>query len=169
MARPLPSEYASFYQTYIEKVEANSIEEIINKYSQAFIEAIESLPETKADFAYAEGKWTVKELLQHIIDSERVFVYRALRIARQDPYNLPGFNENVFAAHSHASARSFNSLKEEFAATRKSTDLFLLSLTEQALQQQGTANNHPISVLAIAFIIFGHIRHHIQILQERYL
>jgi uncharacterized damage-inducible protein DinB len=168
MARPIPADYAAFYQNYIAQIQGNSIQELIANYSTHFINVFNEIPESKADFTYADGKWTIKDVLQHMIDAERVFVYRALRIARKDTYDLPGFNENEFAVNAHAATRSFSALKEEFSLVRKSTDIFLLSLTEEDLALKGSANQHPVSVLAIAFIIFGHTKHHIQVIEERY-
>jgi uncharacterized damage-inducible protein DinB len=169
MARPQESDYAIFFNKYVQLPIGNSVQELIEKYSSALNEFINSLPELKADYAYAADKWTVKDVVQHLIDAERVFAYRVLCFSRKDQTNLPGFNENNFAANANAKSRSLASLKEEFAATRRSTDLLLLSFTEAQLQQKGTSNHHSITANAIAFIIFGHILHHKQILEERYL
>ncbi|HVX50402.1 MAG TPA: DinB family protein, partial [Chitinophagaceae bacterium] len=128
-----------------------------------------SLPKDKKDHAYAEGKWTIIELLQHVIDAERVFTYRALRFARKDATPLAGFDENDYAANSMAGSRNFDELKEEFAALRKATDIFFSSLNEEQLQQGGTSNNRYITVNALAFITYGHLLHHINIIKERYL
>lgn len=170
MARPQANEYAANYQQkYIDSVQGNSIDDLVLNYSNQFIDAINALPASKADFAYADGKWTVKELLQHIIDTERVFIYRALRIARRNTYELPGFDENIFAANSHANSRTLTSLQQEFVALRKSTDIFLQTLSEDDLLQKGKASGYKITVNSIAFIIFGHTQHHLNILKERYL
>src|SRR4051812_46950486 len=106
MPRPQQNDYAAYYDTYISKVSGNTVKDIITSYSEPLLKFYESLPEEKANHAYAEGKWTVKELLQHIIDAERVFSYRALRIARKDETPLPGFDENTFATASKASERT---------------------------------------------------------------
>ena len=111
----------------------------------------------------------MKDVIQHLIDAERIFAYRALRFARKDATNLPGFDENSFAANANAGSRSLQSLQEEFKAVRKSTDLLLLSFTEEQLQQKGMGNNNSITVNAIAFITFGHLLHHKEILEDRYL
>ena len=170
MARPQTNEYAANYQQkYIDSVQGNSINDLVLNYSNQFNEAINSLPESKANFAYADGNWTVKELLQHIIDTERVFIYRALRIVRRNTYELPGFDENIFAANSHANDRTLTSLQQEFIALRKSTDIFLQTLSEDDLLQKGKASGYEITVNSIAFIIFGHTQHHLNILKERYL
>jgi len=170
MARPQPGDFAAFYQDYINKTEGcNTISQLINQYSSTLNGFMNQLPESKADYSYADGKWTVKDLLQHLIDTERIMTYRALTIARKDSIVLPGFEENAYAANANAKNRSLQSLKEEFVAIRQSTDLFLLSLTVDQLLQKGTANKNAITVNALAFIIFGHILHHKQILEERYL
>jgi uncharacterized damage-inducible protein DinB len=113
--------------------------------------------------------WSIKEVLQHVIDAERVFSYRIMCIARKDKTPLPSFNEDDYAAHSGADHRSLSSLKAEFLAVRKAADLLIQSLTEQPLSEIGTASNLPISANAICFILFGHLLHHQQVLQERYL
>jgi hypothetical protein len=111
----------------------------------------------------------VKDVVQHLIDAERIFAYRALRFARKDTTPLSGFDENSFANNANTSERTLVSLKEEFIAVRKSTDLLLLSFTQEQLNQTGISNDHSITVNAICYIIFGHLLHHISILGERYL
>jgi len=169
MSRPSSTDYYVFYDNYVETAKGESVTELLASYSAMLNDFVTHLPEAKADYKYADGKWTVKELLQHMIDAERIFAYRALRIARKDTTPLPGFDENSYAANVDVSERSFQSLKEEFIAVRKSTDLLLQSFNEAQLQQVGTASNHSITVNAICFIIFGHILHHKRILEERYL
>lgn len=169
MARPVHGDFAPFYENYIGMAEGNTVQDLIARYSTELNTFIMSLPEAKADFAYAPGKWSVKDLLQHIIDTERVFTYRATRFSRKDTTHLPGFDENAYAANAAAATRSLQSLKEEFVVLRKATDIFLQSLSEEQLSLKGTANNYPITVNAVTFVIFGHILHHKQILEERYL
>ena len=111
----------------------------------------------------------MKELLQHVIDAERIFSYRILRIARKDKTPLASFDEDNYAANSLASERNFDSIKEEFLAVRKATDLLLLSLNEEQLAQQGIASELPVTANAIAFITFGHMLHHKGVLEEKYL
>jgi uncharacterized damage-inducible protein DinB len=168
MARPSLSD-ASFGQHYIALAQGNSAKEVVANHAAEILEFYTSLPEQKKDFAYAEGKWTIIEVLQHVIDAERVFTYRALRFARKDATPLPGFDENDYAANSNAAARDFDALKQEFIALRKATDIFISSLDEEQLQQGGTSNNKYITVNALAFIIYGHLLHHINITKERYL
>ena len=168
MARPQPNESAPFYQKYIALAEGNSISEIVEKYAFELQEFYNDLPESKADFAYAENKWTVKQVLQHLADAERVFAYRALRISRNDETPLAAFDENAYIENGFASDRSLSSLKQEFNAVRAATDIFLLSLNEEQAGRIGTASNNPISVNALAYIIYGHLLHHKKILKERY-
>lgn len=169
MAKPAAGTYPPYFANYINLVDADNICEAIEKYSTGFTSFFQSIPTEKVDYRYAEGKWSIKQLLQHIIDTERIFAYRALRISRHDKTPLPGFDEGPYAAASNADARSWQSLLQEFEAVRRSTDLLLESFTHDHLQQSGTTNDHPNTTLAISFMIFGHILHHINILKERYL
>lgn len=169
MARPQPEDFSAFQQTYVDKTKSDTIKLLVENNASILNHFVMNLPEAKADFAYAEGKWIIKNLLQHIIDAERILVYRALTIARKDKISLPGFEENEYAINANATSRILQSLKEEFVAVRKSTDLFLLSLSDEQLQQKGIANGNPSTVNSLAYIIYGHALHHKQILEERYL
>ncbi len=169
MPRPLPTDAASFYHHYISLVNADSAAEAVKLHSAEILAFYTNLPAEKAQHAYADGKWTIQEVLQHIIDAERVFSYRTLRIARKDTTPLPGFDENSFNANSEAGNRSFDSLKQELGLLRQGTDIFIETLSEGQLQNFGTASNSPITANAIAFIIYGHLLHHINIIKERYL
>ncbi len=169
MSRPQASDFPAYFARYISKVDADTIHEAINKYATSLTGFYTTLPEEKAGYAYAPGKWTLKEVLQHIIDAERIFSYRILRIARKDKTPLPSFDENSYAENSLANERSFASIKEEFLAVRKATDLLLASLNEEQLAQQGISSGLPVTANAIAYIIFGHMLHHREVLEERYL
>lgn len=169
MARPLPTDSASFYHYYISLVAGGSALEAVKNHSEEILEFYRSLPTEKAGYAYADGKWTVQEVFQHIIDAERVFAYRATRIARKDATPLPGFDENSYASNSRAGTRSFDSLKEEFSLLRKADDIFVSSLDEEQLQRPGITNNNPITANAVVFIMYGHLLHHMNIIRERYL
>jgi len=169
MSRPQASDFPAYFSRYISKADADTIHEAISKYATSLTDFYASLPEEKADYAYAPGKWTLKEVLQHIIDAERIFSYRILRIARKDKTPLPSFDENSYADNSLANERSFASIKEEFLAVRKATDLLLASLNEEQLAQQGISSELPVTANALAYITFGHMLHHKQILEERYL
>lgn len=168
MSRPKQGDFAPYAITYIDKVKGESVHDLVNNYSETFTSFISALPEAKADYAYAPGKWTVKDVVQHLIDAERVFIYRALRISRKDKTPLAGFEENDYAANASASARSLEDLKQEFVDLRKSTDRFFLALNEEQLAQAGTASQQRVTANSLAFISFGHIAHHIEIFKERY-
>src|SRR5262249_8916519 len=122
----------------------------------------------KADHAYAEGKWTVKEVLGHIIDAERIFVYRALRFARADTTDLPSFDENTYVANGGFGARSLESMTREFEAVRRATIAFAECLSAESLVRRGTANGKQISVRALLYIVAGHAEHHVGLLRSRY-
>ena len=169
MPRPQLTDFPPFYNTYVSKVDADSVSEAITKYTEALQSFYKNLPEDKAEYRYAPGKWTLKELLQHVIDTERIMSYRLLRIARKDKTPLPSFDENEYALHSLANNRIFASIKEEFTAVRKSTDLLLHSLNQEQLTEEGIASNKPVTANAVAYIIIGHMLHHQQVVEERYL
>lgn len=128
-----------------------------------------SLPEEKFEYRYAENKWTIKELLLHVIDTERIFCYRALRIARKDTTEHPGFDENLFAANSGADKRKIKDILKEYEAVRKATLLLFNGFERKALSRKGISNGKPLSVRAAAYMIAGHELHHIAIIKERYL
>lgn len=164
------TEYASFYAGYIQAVshEYNLVEELEISVHR-LIKFVQNIPMDKFDYRYADGKWTIKDIIQHIIDAERIFSYRALRISRNDQTPLPGFEENSYVEHTNANARSIQQLLTEMAAVRQSTLLLFKSFTQEQLQLIGTASDNPISVRAIGFIIIGHQKHHQTIFKERYL
>lgn len=137
--------------------------------TRQFKKLLKKIPHKKIDFAYAEGKWTIKELLQHIIDAEKVFAFRALWFSRQDVSPLPGFDENSWASTSKAYSRKWKDMTEEFFAVRSSTQIFFESLDDDQLKATGIANNNLKSVGGLAFICAGHLLHHIGIIKERYL
>ncbi|MFY7900529.1 MAG: DinB family protein [Chitinophagaceae bacterium] len=170
MARPKSGDYGDFYAGYIQATEpANSIHELIQTFSQDINNFYANLPEEKADYRYEDSKWSIKQLLQHIIDADRIFGFRALTFARKDVVNLVGFDENAYAENADGSERTLTDLKEELLSLRKSTDKLLQSFSEQQLNEKGIASNHSISVNALCFIIYGHLLHHKKILTERYL
>ncbi len=137
-----PGTYPAFIEGYLSFVKADTLAEAIEKYSGSISDFFKNISPEKVDYRYAKGKWNIKEMLQHIIDAERIFTYRALRIARHDKTPLPGFDEKEYAAADNADERSWENLLEEFQAVRKSTDLLLQSFTEDQLQQSGTTNPH---------------------------
>lgn len=167
--RPSIQEYAPFYGTYIQRVkEENPLTAMKNAYQEAkhFLPA---LPAEKADYRYATDKWTVKEVLQHIIDTERIMAYRALAIGRNDKAQLPGFDENAYVEVLDISHRSLPEMVEEFLELRSSTLRLFRSFTDVELLRQGTMSGNKTSVRALGYIIAGHQLHHFQILKDRYL
>ncbi len=167
--RPNTNEYGAYYQGYIDKVPAGTIVDNLKKSIAETKAVILTIPESKSDYAYADGKWTIKELLCHVIDVERVMSYRAVSVARNDRTALPGFDHDNYAVESNANERTIANLMEEFEAVRMATILQFQHFTDEMLVRIGTASNHPISTRALAFIIIGHETHHMQILKERYL
>jgi hypothetical protein len=169
MARPQTTDYPEYFGKYISQVPEDNLTEAFKLQFPKIESLLRSVDEEKSTYAYAPGKWTLKELLQHIIDGERIFNYRALCFARGEASNLPAFDENEYAANSNANARSWKSLSDEFINVRRSTADLFNSFTEEMLQQKGSANNKVISVLSIGYTILGHVYHHIKIVEEKYM
>lgn len=168
MNRPTAEEFNPFYAAYVATVPDDVLAELAMQGNN-FPEFIRSIEPQKADFAYAPGKWTIKQLLGHLIDTERIMACRALRFARNDEQGLPGFDENEYVANSHYQDRSLESLAAEFDSLRKANLFLFSSFDETELSRQGKANNNPVSVRALLFIMAGHVNHHQKILNERYL
>lgn len=163
------NEYAGFFSTYINRVDDVDLIEELEISVHRLIKFVQDIPMDKFDYQYAEGKWTIKDILQHIIDVERIFAYRALCFARNDKTKLPGFDENDYAAVANGSKRSIIDLLTELAVVRQATLSLFKSFSDDDLMKIGIASNNPISVRAIGFIIIGHQNHHQIIFQERYL
>ena len=169
MPKPDLSTVPEWYHRYINQVQEEDLDKAIQTNTETSIQFLHSIPEEKWNHRYADDKWSIKEMIQHIIDAERIFSYRALCFARGEKTSLPGFEENDYAAASKADTRSKEELIEEFETVRKSIQQLFNSLDEEQLHSVGIANNNFISVNAIGFIIPGHVQHHINILRERYL
>lgn len=167
--RPQPDEYAPFYANYIALVPEGDILETLKAQLHEMKALLGPIGEQRAEFRYAPDKWSIKEVLGHISDSERIFAYRALRIARGDQTHLPGFEQDDYVREGNFSKRKLAELLEEFIAVRCATSALLRSLEEQAWTRRGVANQKEISVRALAYITAGHERHHRRILEERYL
>lgn len=163
-------EFAGFYATYINQVsnEYTLLEELEIAVHR-LIKFVQDIPMDKFDYRYAEGKWTIKDIIQHLIDAERIFAYRALRFARNDATELPGFEENSYVHEAHASQRSLQQLLTELAVVRQATLSLFSSLSQEDLLRSGIASNNPMSVRALGFVIIGHQNHHQRVFQERYL
>jgi len=134
-----------------------------------FLSFMDELPEERLSFSYGPGKWTLAEVLVHIMDTERVFQYRALRFARNDRTDLPGFDQDAFVPNSNASKRSLGDLRQEFVAVRDSSIALFRSFDRETLDRMGIANGLPMGVGAMGFIISGHQAHHLKIIGQRYL
>ncbi len=167
MNRPQPSEYPAWADTYIRLVEGDVLQ-ILERQASEFTDFINSLVEV-ADYAYEPGKWTIKQLIGHMIDTERILAYRLTSFARGEKTPLPGFDENAYVDHAHFADRSLLSFSEEFSLMRKSNLYLFKSLNETELDQMGKASNRDISVRAILFVIAGHVIHHTHIIKDRYL
>jgi len=168
MNRPQPHEFAPFYAKYIEKVKDDVMEEL-EEQSITIPDFLRTTPADKVNFAYAEGKWTLKEVLGHIIDTERIMAYRLLRFSRKDTQPLLGFDENEYVKNSGYLSRGFEGLVDEFELLRKSNLFLFNSLRQEDLPLSGTANGQRITVRALLFVIAGHAKHHKEIIKERYL
>jgi hypothetical protein len=167
--RPQPGEYAPFYENYIGLVPEGELLQILEAQLQDWQRLLADLSEEAADFRYAPGKWSIKEILGHLNDTERILSYRLLRIARGDQTALPGFEQDDYVRAANSSGRKRGELLNEFAAVRRATIALVSSLDDAAWLRRGVANQKEISATALAFIIVGHERHHRIILEERYL
>jgi hypothetical protein len=168
MKPPQAEEFPIFYKGYVDTVSDDVLAEL-EQQIESFSALLKNVPKEKASFAYAEGKWTIKELAGHVIDTERIMAYRALRLARNDGTPLPGFDENNYVSNAHFADRSLESLAEEFAALRKANMYLIRSLNEIEIDRSGISNEKPISVRALIYIMAGHVNHHAAILKQRYL
>jgi uncharacterized damage-inducible protein DinB len=163
------NEYPNFFATYINALQDTQLIEDLEISVHQFIKFVQNIPMDKFDYRYEPNKWTIKDIIQHLIDAERIFAYRSLRIARGDQTPLPSFDENIYAENTDANQRSIQDLLTEMAVVRQATLFLFKTFSEQQLQNQGTVSNNTISVRAIGFIIIGHQQHHQNIFQERYL
>jgi DinB superfamily len=169
MNKPDSKEYAPYFEKYISLVPEGEIVVTLGKQIESTLSLVRGLSAAQGDLRYAPGKWSVKEVIGHLIDAERIFAYRALRFARRDATPLPGFDENSFVDNAGFGSRSLADLAEEFEHTRKSNLYLFKSLDADSSLRLGTASDNNISVRAIAYIIAGHELHHVGILQSRYL
>jgi len=167
--RPHTSDYPQFYHKYVEKIEGNNGVEVLENYAIRTLDFLKTIPEERWDYRYAPEKWTLKESWVHVIDSERVFAYRALRIGRGDQTPLPGFEQNDYVPHSNANARTPLSIIEEYEYVARTTLLLFRNFPKEAWERVGVASGGKITVNALAFIIIGHATHHLWLTKDRYL
>lgn len=161
--------FSEYFNYYINLVEDQEVIDVLEKNNSDIKGLFDLLVESQGDYRYAEEKWSIKELLVHLIDTERIFCYRALSFSRNDQTDLPGFDHDDFVKHSHANERSLSDIANEFKAVRKATIYLFKSFNEHMLKAKGTANGNQLTVTAIGYIIVGHAKHHMNVLQEKYL
>lgn len=166
---PATNEYPAFFRDYIEAAKTDDLLAGLEASGAYLILFAKSLKEEQLLHRYQPGKWSIKDMLVHLVDTERIMSYRALRFARQDKTELSGFEENDYASSSKADGRSLESILTEYAAVRTATVELFKNFDEEALSQQGVASGKSVSVRALGFVILGHEMHHLNIIKERYL
>lgn len=164
-----PLIFPAYAQRYISLVQKDPLPDALRKNTKSFRKLLKRIPVKKTGYAYAPDKWTIKQLLQHIIDAERVFAYRALWFARKDGQPLPGFEENSWATAADVSAREWDDMVSEYRSVRKATEFLFHSFGPGELKAIGNSNNSEVSVAALGYMCAGHVAHHMNIIKERYL
>lgn len=167
--RPAPADFPAFYHRYVEQAPGRDLLEAMDLALERMHTVLANVAESEAQHRYAPGKWSIKEVIQHVIDGERIFAYRALRFARNDATELPGFEENDYAPASMADRRTLKDLLEEYDTVRLASRQLFMSLPIEAMDRSGLANGRSISVRALGWTIAGHSNHHAAVLEERYL
>ncbi len=167
--RPTSGEYPPYTINYISLVPDGDIVATLGKQLDDTLALIRSISESRGDFRYEEGKWNIKEVIGHLIDCERIFAYRALRFARGDETPLSGFEQDDYVRNGGFGKRTLSDLANEYEHVRQSTIVLFSNLDDEAWVRIGSSNNNPASVRALAFMVAGHERHHIEILRSRYL
>jgi hypothetical protein len=158
-----------YYQSYLRFLKEESVVEHLKSSAEEFNYLLNTFSNEKAEYKYAENKWSVKDLIQHVIDTERVFAYRAMRFSRSDDIDLPGFDQDQYVVHASADRRDIKDLMSEFTSTRYSTISFFNSLNENDLKKTGIASEAEFSVEMLGYIISGHLLHHLEIIREKYI
>ena len=167
--RPGADEHAPYYGSYIAEAPTGDLIKALESQRADVLATLNGVPESRGGHRYAEGKWSIREVIAHICDSERVFAYRLLRFARGDASPLASFDENAFAKASEADARTLADLAEEFAAVRGATIALVRPMRDEQMARRGSASGKEISARALAWIVAGHAQHHLRVLRERYL
>lgn len=168
-SRPDKSEYPVYCEGYISRVPAGDIVSIMASQLEDSLALFRSIPEARGDYSYAEGKWSIKEVIGHITDGERIFAYRALRFSRGDTTPLSGFEQDDYVRGGGFDKRSLKDLTDEFEHVRRATISLFSNLDGEAWSRRGVANQNEMSVRALAYVLAGHERHHVEILRTRYL
>lgn len=167
--RPMADEHLAYYSTYIDRVPDGDIVEMLERQAPETLAFLRAIPEARIDYRYAPEKWSIRQMVGHLVDGERVFQYRAWRFSRADQTPVPGFEENDYVANAPFEKVSINDLVDELEHMRRATVHMFKNMDEQALSRRGTANGAGVSVRAIAWIMAGHVDHHMQVLRDRYL
>jgi hypothetical protein len=168
ISRPSADEYLAYYERYITLVPEGNLVDILTEQHRDTMRMLRSVGDERGLYAYAPGKWTIKEVIGHLSDAERIFAYRALRFARGDAQPVAGFDENAYVPAGRFNERPIGDLADEFQAIRSATVHLFRHLDEEEMARRGVANSNPISVRALGFVIAGHERHHAKLLRERY-
>ena len=168
-SRPQPGEYAPYYERYISLIQSSDILATLDEQRRETLLLLSGRTEEEGNHRYADDKWSVKEVLGHVNDTERVFAYRALRISRNDPTNIEGFEQDDYVRFGPFAKRTLEDLVEDYIAVRRATLTLFRNLYEDAWMRRGVANRNEVTVRALAYIIAGHEVHHRRILQEKYL
>ena len=167
--RPRANDYAPFHTSYVTGVPSDDILAFLEQQGRETAAFLRGITEKQSQHRYAPGKWSIREVVGHVSDAERVFTYRALSFARGDATPLPGFDENGWGATSNADRRALAELVEEFSAVRSATLALYRGFSDTEISRSGTASGHRVTVAAIAYVVAGHELHHVNILKERYL
>ena len=167
--RPSLGGYSSYYENYLKLIKGDDILRILNEQNKSTQDILNSFSEHRGNYRYADGKWTVKEVVGHLLDTERIFAYRALCIARGEKKSLPGFNQDDYVSEGNFNRRELFEITYEYRLLRESNLLLFRSFTPEMLKLKGFANESSVSVLAILFIIAGHEKHHMNVLKEKYM
>jgi hypothetical protein len=168
IARPSENEYASYYSNYISLISESDILSVLTMQIEEIAHLVKSVKPEQETYRYAPNKWSIREVLGHMIDCERVFGYRAFCISRGETTPLPSFDDNVYVVQSNYNTRKLQDIIIEFSIVRKSNLEFLCQLNDKEWIRLGTASNNPVSVRALSFIMAGHVRHHINVLHGSY-
>lgn len=169
ISRPTPGEYAPGHATYVAAVPDGDVLSMLKKQNGEMTRLLGRIGEKKSRHRYAPGKWSIREVIGHLIDAERVFTYRALTFARADRTPLPGFDENMWASASNGDSRTLKSLLDELKSVRAATLALFNGFTEEQMMRTGIASGHQVSVRGLLYVTTGHERHHAKILRDRYL
>ncbi|MBK0403115.1 DinB family protein [Adhaeribacter sp. BT258] len=169
LQKPAPSEYPAYFETYLKRLPETDILALLETQCEDLLRLFGNLEESETEKGYAEGKWSLKELLQHMLDTERIMAYRALCFARKEPVMLPGFDEDNYAAASDANRRKIADLITEYRLQRQSTIMLFKSFSPEMIDRFGKANNATYNVRSLAWVIAAHENHHLHIIQTLYL